>query len=65
MRRQRRGQAPLPDRAEGVTSAEAAKAVGIAESTTSEVLAGQQKLNRGQIGKLSRHFHIALGAFGD
>jgi HTH-type transcriptional regulator/antitoxin HigA len=36
---------------------------GIAESTISEVLAGKRKLNRTQIGKLARYFHVAPGAF--
>jgi hypothetical protein len=34
---------------------------GIAESTISEVLAGKRKLNRGQIAKLARYFHIEPG----
>lgn len=40
-----------------------AKAVRIAESTISEVLSGKRKLNRTQIGKLSRYFHIEPGVF--
>ncbi len=47
----------------GVTQAEAAKQAGIAESTVSEVLAGKRKLNRTQIGKLARYFHVEPGAF--
>lgn len=47
----------------GVTQVEAAKKVGIAESTISEVLAGKRKLNRLQIGKLARYFHVEPGAF--
>ena len=42
---------------------EVAKKAGIAESTISEVLAGKRKLNRSQIGKLARYFHIEPGAF--
>lgn len=42
---------------------EVAKKAGIAESTISEVLAGKRKLNRLQIGKLARYFHIEPGAF--
>jgi HTH-type transcriptional regulator / antitoxin HigA len=49
----------------GVTQAGVAKEVGIAESTVSEVLAGKRKLNRTQIGKLARYFHIGAGAFAD
>ncbi len=49
--------------AKGVTQAQAAKEAGIAESTISEVLAGKRKLNRTQIGKLSRYFHVGPGAF--
>ena len=45
------------------TQAEVAKQSGIAESTISEVLAGKRKLNRTQIGKLARYFHIEPGAF--
>src|SRR5262249_11535002 len=48
---------------EEVTQAEAANGAGIAESTISEVLAGKRKLNRGQIAKLARYFHIEPGAF--
>lgn len=49
--------------AKGVTQAEAAKQAGIAESTISEVLAGKRKLNRTQIGKLARYFHVSPSAF--
>ena len=49
--------------AKGVTQAQAAKEAGIAESTVSEVLAGKRKLNRTQIGKLARYFHVGPGAF--
>lgn len=46
-----------------VTQVQTAKEAGIAESTISEVLAGKRKLNRTQIGKLARYFHVAPGAF--
>ena len=46
-----------------VTQAGAATGAGIAESTISEVLAGKRKLNRGQIAKLARYFHVEPGAF--
>src|SRR6266567_6972322 len=47
----------------GVTQAAAATGAGIAESTISEVLAGKRKLNRTQIAKLARYFHVEPGAF--
>jgi HTH-type transcriptional regulator / antitoxin HigA len=47
----------------GVTQSETATEAGIAESTISEVLSGKRKLNRTQIGKLARFFHIEPGAF--
>jgi HTH-type transcriptional regulator/antitoxin HigA len=47
----------------GVTQAAAAAGAGIAESTISEVLAGKRKLNRTQIAKLARYFHVEPGAF--
>jgi HTH-type transcriptional regulator/antitoxin HigA len=46
-----------------VTQAGAATGAGIAESTISEVLAGKRKLNRTQIAKLARYFHVEAGAF--
>ncbi len=49
----------------GITQIEAAKRVGIAESTISEVLAGKRKLNRTQIGKIARYFHVSPGAFAE
>jgi HTH-type transcriptional regulator/antitoxin HigA len=49
--------------AKGVTQSQVAKEAGIAESTISEVLAGKRKLNRTQIGKLARYFHVGPGAF--
>jgi HTH-type transcriptional regulator / antitoxin HigA len=45
------------------TQAAVAKGVGISESTISEVLAGKRKLNRKQIGKLARYFHVEPGVF--
>jgi HTH-type transcriptional regulator / antitoxin HigA len=45
------------------TQAAVAKRVGIPESTISEVLAGNRKLNRKQIGKLARYFPIEPGVF--
>jgi HTH-type transcriptional regulator/antitoxin HigA len=47
----------------GITQVEVAKQAGIAESTISAVLAGERKLNRLQIGKLSRFFHVGPGTF--
>jgi len=46
-----------------VTQAGAATSAGIAESTISEVLAGKRKLNRTQIARLARYFHVEPGAF--
>ncbi|MBL8863926.1 MAG: helix-turn-helix domain-containing protein [Planctomycetia bacterium] len=47
----------------GVTQSEAAAKSGLAESVVSEILSGKRKLNRTQIGKLSRYFHVEPGAF--
>lgn len=47
----------------GATQAEVAAGARIAESTVSEVLAGKRKLNRSQIGKLARFFHVEPGVF--
>lgn len=47
----------------GVTQSVAAKGAGIAESTVSEVLSGKRKLNRKQIGKLAKYFHVEPGVF--
>lgn len=47
----------------GVTQSAAASGAGIAESTVSEVLAGKRKLNRSQIAKFARYFHIEPGTF--
>ena len=47
----------------GVTQASVADGSAISESTISEVLAGKRKLNRAQIAKLSRFFHVEPGVF--
>jgi HTH-type transcriptional regulator/antitoxin HigA len=47
----------------GVSQSETATGARIAESTISEVLSGKRKLNRTQIGKLARYFHVEPGAF--
>ena len=47
----------------GVSQADVSKQANIAESTISEVLAGKRKLNRNQIGKLTRYFHVEAGVF--
>ncbi len=47
----------------GNTQAAAANGAGIAESTISEVLAGKRKLNRTQVAKLARYFHVEQSAF--
>jgi HTH-type transcriptional regulator / antitoxin HigA len=49
--------------AKNVAQSQVAKANGIAESTISEILAGKRALNRGQIGKLSRYFHVEPTVF--
>ncbi len=46
-----------------VTQSEVAAKAGIAESVISEILSGKRRLNRTQIGKLARYFHISPGAF--
>ena len=46
-----------------VTQSDVASGAGIAESTVSEVLAGKRKLNRSQIAKLARYFHVEPGTF--
>jgi HTH-type transcriptional regulator/antitoxin HigA len=45
------------------TQAAVATGSGIVESTISEVLAGKRALNRTQIVKLARYFHVEPGAF--
>lgn len=47
----------------GITQVGVARQAGIAASTISAVLAGKRKLNRLQIGKLARYFHVEPGAF--
>ena len=49
----------------GNESANTFKIIGLnqAGNTISEVLAGKRKLNRAQITKLSRYFHIEPGTF--
>jgi HTH-type transcriptional regulator/antitoxin HigA len=47
----------------GATQAEVAAGAKVAESTVSEVLSGKRKLNRAQIGKLARYFHVEPGVF--
>jgi HTH-type transcriptional regulator/antitoxin HigA len=49
--------------AKGITQARAAKEVGIAESTISEVLAGSRRLTRTHIGKLASYFGVAPDVF--
>ena len=46
-----------------VSQAQVASGARIAESTVSEVLAGKRKLNRSQIARLARYFHIEASAF--
>src|SRR5688572_7218867 len=47
--------------AKGVSQTAVSREAGIAESTISEVLSGTRTLNRAQIGKLSRYFHVEPG----
>ena len=49
--------------ARDVTQSQTALDTGISESTISEILAGKRKLNRSQIGKLARYFHVEPGVF--
>ena len=49
--------------AKGVSQREAAEAVGIPDSTISEVLGGKRSLNRKQIGKLARFFGVSPDVF--
>lgn len=48
---------------QGRTQTEVARGAKIAASTVSEVLSGKRKLNRAQIGKLARYFHVEPGVF--
>jgi HTH-type transcriptional regulator / antitoxin HigA len=50
--------------ARGVRQAQAAKEMGIAESTLSEVLAGKRKLTRAQVGKACAYFNVGPAVFG-
>jgi HTH-type transcriptional regulator / antitoxin HigA len=45
------------------TQTDVARGAKIAASTVSEVLSGKRKLNRAQIGKLARYFHVEPGVF--
>ncbi len=69
MLERRRSNAPFAiEQCEGDLACEAlqtevAKKTGIAESTISDVLASKRELNRSQIGKLARYFHIETRAF--
>jgi HTH-type transcriptional regulator/antitoxin HigA len=49
--------------AKGTTQAKAAKEAGIAESTISEVLAGNRRLTRTHISKLASYFGVAPTVF--
>jgi HTH-type transcriptional regulator / antitoxin HigA len=49
--------------AKETTQVQVAQAAGIAESTLSELLSGKRSLNRTQIAKLSRFFHVEPGVF--
>lgn len=48
---------------QGRTQTDVARGAKIAASTVSEVLSGKRKLNRGQIGKLAKYFHVPPGVF--
>lgn len=62
---------PIPDaamlghlmEAKGIGQTDVARATGIVHSTISEVLSGKRKLNRQQIGKLAKFFHVSPGVF--
>lgn len=47
----------------GLSQAQAARELGIAESTVSSVLSGERKLTRAQIGKLSSYFKVSPEIF--
>lgn len=49
--------------AKSITQVQVARATGIAESTISAVLAGHRRLNREQIERLARYFHVGPQAF--
>lgn len=46
-----------------VTQAGVATGTGVPESVISEILSGKRTLNRTQIGKLARFFHVEPGVF--
>ncbi len=48
---------------QGRTQTDVARGAKIAASTVSEVLSGKRTLNRAQIGKLARYFHVGPGVF--
>lgn len=45
------------------TQSDVARGAKIAAPAVSEVLSGKRKLNRAQIGKLARYFHVEPGVF--
>jgi HTH-type transcriptional regulator/antitoxin HigA len=45
-------------RANGLTQAKVAKAVGVAQSTLSAVLGGSRSLTKGQVVRLARYFNV-------
>lgn len=49
--------------AKGITQAKLAREARIAESTISEILTGKRLLNRSQIERLARYFHVETTAF--
>ncbi|MSU78029.1 MAG: transcriptional regulator [Gemmataceae bacterium] len=49
--------------AKGVRQADVAKGCRIAESTISAVLSGARKLNRWQVAKLAKYFHVPATVF--
>ncbi len=48
---------------QGRTQTDVARGAKIAASTVSEVLSGKRTLNRAQIGKLAKYFHVGPGVF--
>jgi HTH-type transcriptional regulator/antitoxin HigA len=49
--------------ARGVSQSQMARETGIAVSSVCEILSGKRQLNRRQIGKLARYFHVEPGVF--